>query len=102
MLEPETLSQAIKRFNARGYTEDFRAHAGKLKATPADKLFQPTELSVDETFRLEGDTNLEDELILFALSDPSSGLKGTYVSAYSTNMDPLDVDIMQKLSTPKA
>ncbi|MBL4819148.1 MAG: phosphoribosylpyrophosphate synthetase [Deltaproteobacteria bacterium] len=98
MREAETLSQAIKRLEAKGYTEDFRSKEGKLIATPSQQKFEADDLSMDEVVRFEGETDLDEEMILFALSDPKTGLKGTYAVAYSHNMDPEDVDIVQKLS----
>lgn len=97
-MEPESLSQAMKRFNALGYTEDFRSQAAKLLATPSQKSFRAIDLTVDQVFRLEGETDLDEESILFALSDPKSGLKGTYLIAYGINMDPADVEILQQLT----
>lgn len=93
----ETLSEAIKRLEGIGYVDSYRAVEGKLKGTsnpipaPAEQFF------VDEIVRFEGDTNLDDECVLFALTDKVSGAKGLYAVAYGPEMATEDVVIVQRL-----
>jgi hypothetical protein len=97
MYDVESIAEAIRRLNKLGYKEDFRALGGRLRATPSNRFFEPRTLKVDEIVRFEGETDLNEEAAIFALSDESSGLKGTYTVAYSTDMDPADMDVVQKL-----
>lgn len=101
MFEPLTLSQAIIRLNKKGYVEDFQVKNKMLCIRSKEKYFEPSTLIVDEVLRFEGETNLEDEAAVFALRDQNSGIKGTYVVAYGPDMDPLDMDIVQKLKIKK-
>jgi len=93
----ETLSEAINRLNKSGYTDTFRAQKGLLLAVNYKKSFSPEFLSVDEVVRFEGNTDLSDEAVIFALRDQKTGVKGTYTVAYSTDMDPQDMDVVQRL-----
>ncbi|MDA0712475.1 MAG: hypothetical protein O2897_00605 [bacterium] len=97
MSDEETLSQTVNRLNAQGYTEDFQVKNNKFYLSAKKLFINPIDVVIDETARFEGDTNLNDESIVFALRDPVSGFKGTYVIGYSTNMDPADMDIIHQL-----
>ncbi len=102
MQEPETLSGAIEKLNKKGYTDDFQAKNNLLYAIRHRHFFDPALLVVDEIVRFEGETDLDDESVLFALRDSVSGIKGTYVVAYGTDMDESDMDIVKKLEVKKA
>lgn len=97
MQEVQTLSEAMQRLFQKGYTDDFRAGAGRLVATVAKRSFLPSELSVDEVIRFEGETDLDEEMIIFVLSHTSSDIKGTYVVAFGPKMDLIDVGIVDQL-----
>ncbi len=93
----ETLSQAVNRLSAKGYIEDFQVKNNQLYLSSKKIFIKASDVCVDEIARFEGDTNLDDEAIVFALRHPASGIKGTYVTAYSTDMDTADMDIIQQL-----
>lgn len=97
MQEAETLSMAIEKLNKKGYTEDFQAKNNLLYAINRREYFEPRNLDVDQIIRFEGETDLAEESVLFALRDSASGIMGTYVVAYSTDMDEADMDIVKKL-----
>lgn len=97
MQEPETLSMAIEKLNKKGYTEDFQGKNNLLYAINHRQSFEPGELIVDEIVRFEGETDLQEESVIFALRDSVSGIMGTYIVAYSTDMDEADMDIVKKL-----
>ena len=97
MQEPETLSVAIEKLNKKGYTEDFQAKNNLLYGIKHRQSFEPGALIVDEIVRFEGETDLQDESAIFALRDSTSGIRGTYVIAYGTDMDEADMDIVKKL-----
>ena len=99
MPEPETLSQALTRLEKAGYVEDFRATKDGLKAGTSGKLILPENLVVDETVRFEGESDIDDEEAIFALSEINGNLKGTYTVAFGTDMDSLAVAMVQKLCT---
>jgi len=98
-MNTENLSGTVDRFTAAGYTDHFKAEERGLRATKSGDLFSPESLIVDEFMRFEGETNPDDEAIVFALRCPTSGVKGTYTVAYGKDMDPLDIDMVNKLST---
>lgn len=97
MVEPQTVSDVLSRLHKEGYTADFRANNGRFTSMPGEIDMDPDQVIVDKIYRFEGETNLEDEEIIFALSCPQHNIKGTYLVAFGAKMDPLDADIVQRL-----
>lgn len=93
----ETMSEAIARLTKLGYSESFRARNGLLETASLTKAVSPSECRIDTVVRFEGDTNLEDESAIFALTHPGSGVKGLYIVAFGPEMDTLDLSVVQKL-----
>ncbi len=50
----ETLSQAVDRLTAQGYTDEFRAERDGMRAIVSDILYRPELLVVEEVARFEG------------------------------------------------
>lgn len=100
MVEPQTVSQLLERLARDGYTEDFRAHKDSMRTIPKNFIISPEELVVDKIYRFEGETDLDDEEIIFALSCPKYNLKGTYLVAFGPMMDPHDEAIVGRLKKP--
>jgi uncharacterized protein YqgV (UPF0045/DUF77 family) len=94
----ETLSQAAERLKEAGYREDFRAEPGGLRAAGSDCVHAPEQLVIEEVVRFEGASDPEDEAILFALRCEVHGTQGTFAVAYGPRMDPLDVEMVRRLS----
>lgn len=98
MVEPQTLSQVLTRLTNQGYTDNLKAEAdGSMRVFPHDMTIEPEDLVVDDIFRFEGETNLDDEEVLFVVSNSKLGVKGTYVTAFGPKMDPIDADIVLRL-----
>lgn len=98
MVEPETMSMVLARLQKEGYTEDFRVNKdGRMRCTSKDLYINPEDLLVDKIYRFEGETDLNDEEIVFALSSAQHNIKGTYVVAFGPMMDPLDAAVVQRL-----
>jgi hypothetical protein len=97
MVEPQSVSQVLERLAREGYTEDFKAHKDSVRTIPKNIIIDPDDLIVDKIYRFEGETNLDDEEIIFALSCPKHALKGTYLVAFGPMMDPHDTTIVSRL-----
>jgi hypothetical protein len=93
----ETLSEAIARLRARGFTHDYFAVAGgRLRCESCGREFDPATLKITEIVRFEGESDPGDESILFALSG-SCGHEGLYSSAYGPNATPADAEVVAAL-----
>lgn len=79
-----TLSEQMDALYKEGYTLDLSIDGNKLKATDiANQAYEPEEVSIDHTFRFEGQSNPADMSILYAISLPD-GEKGQLVDSYGT------------------
>ena len=63
----ETLRDALRRFERAGFRDAFRAEREGLRAIAAKRTYAPEELVIDEVARFEGDTDPQDEAVLFAV-----------------------------------
>ncbi len=98
MIEPQTLSQVLARLEQEGYTHGLKADQnGSMRVFPRDVVVDPEDLLVEKIYRFEGDTNLDDEEIIFAICCTKLGVKGTYITAFGPKIDPIDAAMVQRL-----
>ena len=93
----ETVSEALQRLTAAGYTDEYRAEAHGLRSLSKDTIHPPSAFSVDEIVRFEGDSDPSDESAVFALTSRADGTRGTYTVAYGPMMDALDAQMVRGL-----
>lgn len=98
MAEPETLSQVLARLEKAGFVQDFKADQnGSMRVFPEDTVVDPDDLTVDAVYRFEGESNLDDEEVIFALSCAKLNLKGTFITAFGPQMDSVDAHMVHHL-----
>ena len=96
--QPATLTEALDQLRAQGYTVDFYAtEAGQLECLRCGTTMDPADVQVDVTIRFEGDTNPDDEDIVFGLVC-DAGCKGTYSAAYGPSAPPADAAVVRHLA----
>jgi hypothetical protein len=95
----ETVSEALKRLAAAGYTDEYRAEKRGLRSRSIGAVHPPDGFRVDETVRFEGDSDPSDESAVFALTLEADGTKGTYTVGFGPMMDALDADIVRRLGS---
>ena len=93
----ETLSQAVDRLTAHGYTDDFRAEPEGLRAIVAGILYQPETLVVEEVARFEGISDPADEAMVLALHCREDRIKGTYTVPFGPGIGALDAEMVHRL-----
>ena len=93
----ETLSQAVDRLTASGYTDEFRAETDGMRAIVAGIFYRPESLVVEEVARFEGISDPADEAIVLALHCREDGVKGTYTLPFGPGMGALDAEMMHRL-----
>lgn len=96
----ETLLDALKDVQARGYTEDFNVDAEDDRLECKEKNIKMTadEFEIDEFYRFEGESNPADMSILYAISSEKNNLKGSLVSAFGTYSGDQSPTIQAKLN----
>jgi hypothetical protein len=69
-----------------GFKENFSVEDNHLKAPSTDKLYEPSEVTIVNFFRFEGQTDPADSSIMYAIQT-TDGTKGTLVDAYGPDGD---------------
>jgi hypothetical protein len=98
----ETLRAAIARLEGAGYTEALRAHPGGFRELQTGRIHPPESMIVDEVVRFEGESDPEDEAVLFALRSQDGSLRATFVATYGPSADPVSAPLIRRLDGAKA
>ena len=97
MPEYTTLSQTMDALRREGYTEDFNLQPDCLECSRNGQKIAPHEFVIDKTFRFEGESNPDDEAVLYAISGDDHRLKGLLVNGYGISSDGVADEMMRKL-----
>ena len=92
----ESLVDALDDLRKRGYDADFATQTVCLYCGDLDLRLNPEEFNVDEVYRFEGDSNPDDNSVLYAISS-SAGVKGTLVDGYGAYSESLNFEMAKKL-----
>ncbi len=76
-----TLSEAIQYLRKRGYRSEFIAGPEGLTEVNTKKHYRPEDLKIVKVFRFEGNTDLDDMSVLYAI-ESNDGQKGWLADAY--------------------
>lgn len=87
----------LDRLVAAGYTADFFARDAKLACAQCDELLEPAQVMIDELVRLEGDSDPDEEVVVYALSEGPCGRRGTYTIVYGPDTPPDDATVQAAL-----
>jgi hypothetical protein len=93
-----TLSQTINGLKAEGYTRDFNIQQDCLVCQETQSELSPDEFEIDGVFRFEGESNPDDEAVLYAISSTKDGSKGVLVNGYGVSNDDSSAALVQKLN----
>ena len=97
----DTVTEAVKGLKERGYNVDFNIAFDKLVCSDNKICLQPDEFEIIEVYRFEGDSNPDDEDVVYAVESRDGKLKGIITSAFGLYADPVSNKIIQKLSMHK-
>ena len=97
MISMTTLSAILNRLKAAGYTEDFNLD----EAYPAGKRSAirrpPEEFVIDQHFRFEGNSDPDNEAVVYAISSDKFKLKGTLVNGYGISSNAAAAELLKAL-----
>ena len=94
----DTVVAALNGLKAKGYTLDFNIAFDKITCVQNDTCLNPSEFEIMEVYRFEGDSNPEDEDVVYAVQSKDGNIKGVITSAYGTYADSINDEMIQKLS----
>ena len=84
-----TVLEALSDLKEKGFHHDFNLHYEDIKTNPH-------EYSVEHVYRYEGDTDPDEESVVYGIIS-SSGKKGVFVAGFSANSDNEAAQIIEKL-----
>jgi hypothetical protein len=93
----DELTDVLERLAAAGYVADFFARDGVLRCADCEEGLDPANVRIDDVVRLEGDSDPDEELAVYALSEGPCGRRGTYVVVYGPRVPDDDVVVERVL-----
>lgn len=92
----DTLVSCSNTLNKLGFTIQFKAQQNGLKSLTTERIYKPEEVKIVNFYRFEGDSNPEDNSILYAI-ETLNGEKGTLVDAYGPYSDTHVTNFVQQV-----
>ena len=80
-----TLSQVMERLKERGVHREFRMNENcEMKFENSDTNYKPVDLTIIKTYRFEGDSNPDDNAVLYLVKD-TAGNMGMIIDSYGAD-----------------
>ena len=80
-----TMSQIMTKLAEKGITSEFRMNENcEMKFQDSEKNYNPGDLKILKTYRFEGDSNPDDNAVLYVAED-SEGQKGMIIDSYGAD-----------------
>ncbi|WP_407403852.1 hypothetical protein [Chryseobacterium sp.] len=77
-----TLSQVMQTMAKRGITKEYRMNEqGEMKYEGSGNSYQPQDLSIIKSYRFEGDSNPDDNAVLYIITDKQGNI-GMMIDSY--------------------
>lgn len=93
----DTVTEAIADLVKRGYDDQLILAQNCLVCESKQQRLEPDQFNIDEFYRFEGDSNPDDEMIVYAISSRDGNVKGTLVNAFGTYADSVSDELVSKL-----
>lgn len=80
-----TLSEVMHTLAQRGIRREFRMNTScEMKFENSEKKYQPSDLTILKTYRFEGDSNPDDNAVLYVLKDIDGNI-GMMIDSYGAD-----------------
>lgn len=80
-----TLSQVMQKLKERGIQHELRMNEhGEMKFENSEKMYKPSDLIILKTYRFEGDSNPDDNAVLYLVQD-NEGNRGMIIDSYGAD-----------------
>ncbi len=94
----ESLVDALRDLNKRGYTADLTLAGDSLEAKNEKVNLYADDFEINEFYKFEGATNPSDTSILYAIESKKHNLKGVLINAYGVYANTSSSAIEAKLN----
>ena len=98
----DTVVEALNGLRSQGYTIDFNIRFNMLTCSENKIVLHPEDFEITKVFRFEGDSNPDDEEVVYAIESKTGNKKGVLVSAYGMYAESVSGDMLKKLSINKS
>ncbi|HLU86685.1 MAG TPA: hypothetical protein VKZ44_02950 [Taishania sp.] len=98
MFTEKPLVEVIEVLRARGYTRDYNLIEDKLADSLDGSCIEIANLVIDKIYRFTGLNDLDDETILYAISNLDDDTKGIFVNGYGTYSDPKAYEVIKQIT----
>jgi DNA-directed RNA polymerase subunit RPC12/RpoP len=93
-----TEREVIDRLRDEGYTHEFFIVDEGIRCPEcASEVLAPEAVTIDQTERIEGDSNPDEESIVFAVSGGPCGHRGVLVSGFGPEITGPTADVLRRL-----
>jgi len=80
-----TLSQVMEKLRQKGIDKELRMNdQGEMRFENSEKKYEPSELVILKTYRFEGDSNPDDNAVLYVVKD-NLGNQGMIIDSYGAD-----------------
>ena len=93
----DTVTAALNALKAQGYTIDFNVAFDKRIESEGNFL-DPGDFRITKVFRFEGESDPDDEAVVYGIESKDGDVKGVMVSAFGAYADPYTNSIIKKLA----
>ncbi len=94
-----TLSETINGLKKEGYALDFNISREFVLCDKPDMTLSPDDFEIDKVYRFEGQSNPDDQSILYAISSIKYNVKGVLVNGYGIYTEEISDALISKLNT---
>lgn len=92
-----TLSQTVDGLKRDGYTYDFNLQEDCSVCSNNNQSLSPDDFSIDGVYRFEGESNPDDEAVVYAISSDRYNIKGVLVNGYGIFSETFNDVLVKKL-----
>jgi len=82
----KSLYSCLNRIIGDGYTDDFKPTLKGLQSKKTNRIYRPNEIKIVNFFRFEGNSNPDDNVIMYII-ETVDGQKGTLVNSSASSND---------------
>ncbi len=97
----DTVVAALNGLRSQGYTIDFNIEFDKLICSEKKIILHPEDFEITKVFRFEGDSNPDDEEVVYAVESKDGAKKGVLVSAYGIYAEATSSEMLKKMTIIK-
>lgn len=95
--EMTSLSEVINALVKQGYTLDFNLKSSQLSGGENPIQEFPEQFLIDRYYRFEGESDPDDEAIVYAISSVDGKIKGFLVNGYGTSSENCGDEVIKQL-----